>query len=721
MTLSPSRPIATLFGILLMLSRIGTGGLSENDARRVMMSNAVALAVIASHLQFSTMMLVEDARLLWPPVLALYASCAVLSFAIWLNHRRHSLYASTLMALDVTALLLQNDWYLGNQLGASLFFFAAIPAVFLMLPPSAWRLIGLLVALFAFSYNWSQFSFDDGQVRANDDFITAYRVLCSLSTFGMLGLFFWLFYRETHRVELLREQAALQNLERYREVVENVGDGIYRVSPEGRVLSANPALAQMLGDESVDALIARIQDFGAEIIAGHSERTVLYDQLRAQGRVSGFELNIQRRDGSRFWGSLSVRVVRDADGRHIAFDGLLADISERRRAEQLAHAREAAEAATQAKSAFLAKMSHEIRTPMNAVVGFTELALRSTVKARRETYLKRIRSASHSLLSIINDILDLSKIEAGKFTLETRDFALQPLLDKLADLFALQAAGKSIAVTISAAAQLPPVLRGDPLRLEQVLINLLNNAIKFTERGEVELRVTQLERNGERAQLEFSVRDTGVGIAPEQADKLFTAFSQGDESITRRYGGTGLGLAICKQLVELMDGRIWLEDRPGPGCVFRFTAWFGIGAVNPGATPIPATPAEAVSLKGVCLLLVEDNTLNQMLASDLLRGHGATVDIANNGEQAVTAIGLRSFDLVLMDVQMPVMDGLEATRWIRANPHHRELPIIAMTANAMDSDRQQCLDAGMNDFIAKPIDIEQMLAVIGRHLPQKSA
>ncbi|MEK6806442.1 MAG: response regulator [Pseudomonadota bacterium] len=717
MTLSPSRPLATLIGVLLALSRIGTHGLSESDARRVMMSNTIALTVIASHLQFSIMHLLHRPLEHLPVVLALLASSGVLCCAIWINHRRHYLYASTLMALDVTAVLLQNDWYLGNALGARLFFFAAIPAVFLMMPPSAWRLITLLIILFGSSYMLSQFAFDDAQIPTHDDFITAYRVLCAFSTFGMLGLFFWLFYRETHRVEMLREQAALQNLERYREVVENVGDGIYRVSREGRVLSANPALAQMLGDESVDALMARITDFGADVIAGHSERAALYDALRAAGRVSGFELHIQRRDGSRFWGSLSTRVVRDASGHHIAFDGLLADISERRRMEQLTHAREAAEAATHAKSEFLAKMSHEIRTPMNAIIGFTELALRDNSEPRRLNYLEQIRSASRSLLGIINDILDLSKIEAGKLTMEQQDFELPALLDKLSGLFTLQAAHKSIAISLTAPPALPP-LRGDPLRLEQVLINLLNNAIKFTERGSVSLDVAVQSQTHDVLQLQFSVRDTGVGIAPEQAGKLFAAFSQVDDSTTRKFGGTGLGLVICKQLVEMMGGRIWLEDAPGPGCLFRFTARFGIGVAKPAAGSPLTSPAAPISLKGVRLLLVEDNTLNQMLTSDLLRGHGVIVDVAANGEQAVTAVGLNQYDLVLMDVQMPVMDGLEATRWIRSNAHHAQLPILAMTANAMESDRQQCLDAGMNDFITKPIDVEQVLAVIGRHLRQ---
>ncbi len=360
-------------------------------------------------------------------------------------------------------------------------------------------------------------------------------------------------------------------------------------------------------------------------------------------------------------------------------------------------------------------MSHEIRTPMNAIIGFTELALRKGAEARRPEYLGQIRSASRSLLGIINDILDLSKIEAGKLSLEQQDFELPALLEKLSGLFTLQAAHKSIAITLTAPPALP-ALHGDPLRLEQVLINLLNNAIKFTERGSVSLQVAVQSQTADALQLQFSVRDTGVGIAPEQAGKLFAAFSQVDDSITRKFGGTGLGLVICKQLVEMMGGRIWLEDAAGPGCLFCFTARFGVGAEKSVAPLPPALPAPAASLNNARLLLVEDNSLNQMLASELLRDHGAIVDIAANGEEAVTAVGLNRYDLVLMDVQMPVMDGLEATRWIRSNAHHATLPILAMTANAMESDRQQCLDAGMDDFIAKPIDIEQVLAVIGRHL-----
>jgi signal transduction histidine kinase/HPt (histidine-containing phosphotransfer) domain-containing protein len=392
---------------------------------------------------------------------------------------------------------------------------------------------------------------------------------------------------------------------------------------------------------------------------------------------------------------------------------------ERHDKERLVRERAVAQAATQAKSEFLARMSHEIRTPINAVTGFTDLALRSADERQRLDYLRQIRSASRALLTIINDILDMSRVEAGKLALSPQDFRLRPLLESVRELFAPQAAGKGVALELAVEAEVPAVVRGDPVRLEQVLVNLVANALKFTERGRVEICVALAARATDDAPLRFAVTDTGIGIGAEQQARLFEPFSQADESITRRYGGTGLGLAICRQLVELMGGRIGVDSAPGRGSTFHFTVRLGRASAVPQDTQPEGAPA--VSFPGARVLVVEDNALNQRLVKELLVGLGAAVTVAGNGAEAVAAAAREPFDAILMDVQMPEMDGLEATRRIRALPGRAGVPIVAMTAHALAGSREQCLAAGMNDFIGKPITLRGVIGALERFLPSTPA
>jgi len=387
---------------------------------------------------------------------------------------------------------------------------------------------------------------------------------------------------------------------------------------------------------------------------------------------------------------------------------------ERQEKERLGRERAVAQAATAAKSEFLARMSHEIRTPINAVTGFTDLALRAGDDAARLDYLRQIRSASRSLLTIINDILDMSRVEAGKLALSIQDFQLRPLLAAVRELFAPQADDKGLELAFTVGAEVPPVLRGDPVRLEQVLVNLVANALKFTERGRVGLSVTLEAATPQEASLRFAVGDTGIGIGPEQRARLFEPFSQADESITRRFGGTGLGLAICKQLVELMGGQIGVSSEPGRGSTFQFTVRLGRVAAVPQDTQPEAEPV--VRFPGAHVLIVEDNALNQRLAKELLAQLGASVALAANGLEAVEAAARERFDAILMDVQMPEMDGLEATRRIRAQPGGGSIPIIAMTAHAQAGSREQCQAAGMSDFIGKPITVRGVTSVLARFL-----
>ena len=392
----------------------------------------------------------------------------------------------------------------------------------------------------------------------------------------------------------------------------------------------------------------------------------------------------------------------------------------------------AAESTSQAKSAFLANMSHEIRTPMNAVMGMTLLALRADPPPKVRDYLQKIQSSSRHLLGVINDILDISKLEAGKVALEQVEFDLEQMLDDVVSVISEKAASKGLKLMIELADDLPRQLVGDPLRLEQVLINLAGNAVKFTAWGEIAISVSLQERRPGQAMLHFAVRDTGIGLSQQQRELLFQSFQQADNSITRKYGGSGLGLSISKRLVELMGGRIGLDSRPGIGSTFWFTACLGLGRASPRKPEAkielsgPGTPlaqyhqaagqalSPAVELQGALVLLVEDNELNQEVATEFLEAIGLQVELARDGAVALDKVQHQHYDIVLMDMQMPVMDGLSAARAIRKLPGLQQLPILAMTANAMAVDRERCLEAGMNDHIAKPIDPEQLLTKL-RH------
>jgi PAS domain S-box-containing protein len=537
-------------------------------------------------------------------------------------------------------------------------------------------------------------------------------------------------------------------------LMDNVPDSIYFKDTEGRFLRINRGLAGHLGLADPAAAVGKTDfDFFAEVHARRAwqdEREV----MRSGPPLVGQEEKEVLRDGRERWVSTTKLPFLDPDGKVLGTFGISRDISGRKRAEQeLERAKEAAEAANRAKSAFLATMSHEIRTPMNGILGMTALALETELTAEQRRCLDMVKASADALLGVINDILDFSKIEANRLELEAVPFDLRGTVGDTLKPLAVRAHQKGLRLSCRIAPAVPETVVGDPGRLRQVLLNLVGNAIKFTERGEVAVSVGMTNEGmtndegmskdearmtkGEGAPsalgirdssffghssfviLHFEVRDTGIGIPPEKHGLIFDPFVQADSSTTRKYGGTGLGLAISRRLVEMMGARLRLESAPGRGSTFHFTGRFPV-PVDPAARE--GSPLDAARTRpdngGECrlrILLAEDHPINQELAVRLLTRDGHSVTVAGNGREALRLLGEEAFDLVLMDVEMPEMSGLETTRLIRERERGtgRRLPIIALTAHAMKGDRERCLAAGMDGYLAKPVRPEELRAALG--------
>ncbi len=397
-------------------------------------------------------------------------------------------------------------------------------------------------------------------------------------------------------------------------------------------------------------------------------------------------------------------------------------VEERTRA--LHQATEEAQRASRAKSDFLARMSHEIRTPINAIMGLSHVLLKTDLTSRQKDYLHKILVAADALLHQVNDVLDYAKLDSYRLSLERIRFSLDQVLTEVRSITEVKAKEKGISLQIETDPQLPKFLLGDPKRLNQILINLIDNAIKFTDHGRVQVRIIVLKKPPQipegQVLLRFLVRDTGIGIPKERQKDLFSPFTQVDDSITRRYGGTGLGLAICKQLVELMGGKIWIDSAPGKGSLFGFEIQFSLAAEEDeesAQTDLQVREEDQNCFRKARVLVVDDIAINREVASALLKQLGVQVKTANNGYEAIERLEQEPFDLVLMDIQMPGLDGLSATRQLRQNPAYERLPIIALSAHALAEDRAQSLAAGMNDHLVKPIDPEALRALLLRWLP----
>ena len=514
-----------------------------------------------------------------------------------------------------------------------------------------------------------------------------------------------------------------------------------------RNIDCNEEASRLFGLSSKQEFLDRFYELWPEYQPnGRLSAELALERIReafASGRVR-FEWLHQKPDGEPI--PMEITLVRVKRGSGYNVVGYMRDLRElkamlgemRKTEKELRLARDLAEKSARAKSEFLANMSHEIRTPMNAVLGMTHLLAETEMTEKQRLYVEKADHSARLLLYIINDILDFSKIDAGRMKMESIPFSVRKLIRNVNGVIMEQAEAKSLVLRIAVGADVPDFLVGDPLRLEQILLNLAGNAVKFTPSGEVSLRVSlgeplQTLPPGQ-TRLLFEIRDTGIGMSAEQVAGLFTPFSQADASITRKYGGTGLGLAICRSLVEMMGGTIWCASRPNEGSLFSFTASFPLsdreisgGPARPGPAEgdvfIPeALPAETevdadieddfADLRGMRVLLAEDNDINQMIAGELLAAKGIVVDVAGTGLEALAALENGEYDLVLMDIQMPEMDGLTATARIRANPAHAGLPVVAMTAHAMAGDREISLDGGMNDHLTKPIEPRKLYAAL---------
>ena len=668
-------------------------------------------------------------------------------------------------------------------------------------------------------------------------------------------------------VILKKEQQQLKEMAlKYRNIFNNASEGLFQITLAGELITANATMVKMLGYDTFDEFQQEIDNKIYRVYGNKQEREQILCELKEKGEVDSLNAQARHRNGSLFWVELNAHIQDYQENEHKIIEGSLKDISVRLEKEEAQRQQKVAEAASLAKSKFLANMSHEIRTPLNAVMGLTDLVARTDMTSNQQEYLRKIKIASKTLLSVINDILDFSKIEAGRLTLEKTNFSLHEVMANLAEMFAHKAHEKELELLIHIDETTPGALVGDPVRLGQILINLVGNAIKFTEKGEIVIHVAPMEKHVSSPDticLDFSVSDTGIGIPEDRINRLFQSFSQADDSTTREYGGTGLGLAICRKLTRLMGGDITLTSKPGKGSTFSFTIslerqpeknqiamipprdlrglrvlivddnhmaleilssaihsfkmeaqtvssgkeaieilknphqpfdlvlmdWkmpqlngietaryikthlelervpiicmvsahgredlmqysekrfldaflhkpvnfsllfdtimelFGRHDAVVGTSPIQKMeiPTKKYSqLKGKTILLVEDNEINQEIALEWLRIAGMDAMVANNGKEALEYLEAHCPHGVLMDIQMPVMDGFEATQQIRAQSKFKDLPVIAMTAHALKGDRERCIVAGMNDHIAKPIDPEKLFSTLDKWLAKKN-
>ena len=522
-------------------------------------------------------------------------------------------------------------------------------------------------------------------------------------------------------VELAREVAERKRVEqelrqaeaKYRSIFENAVEGIFQTTPDGRYISVNPALARIYGYATPDALISTLTDIRGQLYVHASSRDEFARLLQEHSTVSGFESQVYRHDGQVIWITETARAVRDASGALLYYEGTVEDITERKRAEEeLQKAKAAAEAAAQAKSAFLANISHELRTPMNGIIGTTELALNTDLTPEQREYLTIVKDSADALLELLNDVLDFSKIEADKWDLESIDFSLRDELGVAFKTLAIRAHGKGLELAYHIPAAVPDALLGDPGRLRQIVVNLVGNAIKFTEQGEVVMHVTVEWHTENDVALHFAVTDTGIGIPPDKQRLIFTPFTQADNSTTRRFGGTGLGLAISARLAAMMGGNIWVESEVGKGSTFHFTARFGFQS-----SVTPHQSSSWASLQNLQILVADDNATNRRILEEQLTSWGMRPTIVDSGQAALAALyqavaGHVPWPCVLLDAHMPAIDGFTVAEYIKQNPALAGATIIMLTSGGQPSDATRCRELGITSYHTKPLKQSELLQAL---------
>ncbi len=522
-------------------------------------------------------------------------------------------------------------------------------------------------------------------------------------------------------LQILASQAAIsienaklyQSLEQsereYRSLFENSSEGIFRIDRRGRFISANPALVKLLGYPSADAFLGTVTDVLRDCFVDREECRQFLARLNREERVLGFETRWRRSNGSE--ASISISAHRITDEQHSLryYEGSLTDISERKAKEQAELAREKAEAASEAKSQFLATMSHEIRTPMNGILGMAQLLMRSKLSPEQHQRVDSIYRSGQSLLSILNDVLDFTKIEAGQMELEQVEFSLHEQLEQLRQLLTPMAQEKHLDLILRLEPELPQRVVGDPRALNQVLLNLCTNALKFTHEGYVLIKARAVKASADSCRIHFEVEDSGIGIPEAAHARIFMHFSQADSSITRRFGGTGLGLSICKRLVELQGGEIGFDSQPGVGSRFWIEQDYPLAAPS-GPAPAPVLAGEEKRKPQLDILLVEDTPINQQVTVGLLESEGHSVSVADDGYTALSMHNDHGYDLVLMDIHLPDMDGIETARRMRQHPDPSRagVRIIALTASVTPAEIRRYQQAGMDAVVSKPLQFDEL-------------
>lgn len=546
------------------------------------------------------------------------------------------------------------------------------------------------------------------------------------------------------------QEMLMQNRERYKIVFEQSQDAIYIATRNGELMEYNSSFLSLFDLTRENAESININS----IYAQPEQSEVFHEKIEREGWVKDFEIKFKRKTGEVIDCAITATLWKSLEGEVMGYHGIIRDITTAKQTRELIKAKEVAEQSARLKEQFLANMSHEIRTPMNVVVGMAHLLEDTPLNPKQTEYVNALKLSSDNLLHIINNILDFSKIEAGKIELEKRPFNIRNLLNDLIATYKFKAHEKNISLFTQVDAALPDILTGDSTRLYQILNNLFSNAIKYTQSGEILLKAALLHTTDEDTEIEFSVKDTGIGIAPDKQDKIFESFTQAAEDTTRLYGGTGLGLTIAKSLVDLFGGTIHLFSELGKGSVFSFSAKFenttipddiyhsdgiplfispAINANNLNPVRVYADENMPKSASGTAIrtpenpihiLLVEDHRLNQIVASDLLKkwSEQVHIDFANNGKEAIEKLeeAGTKYDVVFMDISMPVMDGYEATTYIRNNLPEPicKIPIIAMTAHAFNTNADRCFEVGMNEFITKPINPDALYAKLSKILAE---